>query len=136
MELFDISIIVLLAPPLMKATSRHCSNLIYDCIRRSTAKQKLVSVYVDSVVEWLERRDCDQHGLDSKPTRTILLCPWERHFTAFSPTWWSWQAVPNFGDILIKFQADSNILLTPEVDLGNCLPYVFEPPSFSCQSEG
>ena len=24
----------------------------------------------------------DQHGLGSKPTRVILLCPWERHFTA------------------------------------------------------
>ena len=29
----------------------------------------------------------DQHGLGSKPTRAILLCPWERHFTALSPTW-------------------------------------------------
>ena len=42
--------------------------------------------------EWLMRRTCDQHGLGSKPTRTILLCTWERHFTALSPAWWSWQA--------------------------------------------
>ena len=27
----------------------------------------------------------DQHGLGSKPTRAILLCSWERHFTALSP---------------------------------------------------
>ena len=27
-----------------------------------------------SVVEWLERRDCEQHSLDSKPTLPILLC--------------------------------------------------------------
>ena len=39
---------------------------------------------VDSVVEWLKRRDCTRHGLGSKSTRTILLCPWERHFTVLS----------------------------------------------------
>ena len=50
---------------------------------------------VDSMVEWLECRDCDRHGLGSKPTRAILLCPWERHLTALSPAWWSWQAVLN-----------------------------------------
>ena len=27
-------------------------------------------------VDGLERRDCDRHGLRSKPTRAILLCPW------------------------------------------------------------
>ena len=37
----------------------------------------------------LERRNCDRHGLGSKPTRAILLCPWKRHFTALSPAWWS-----------------------------------------------
>ena len=36
--------------------------------------------YVGSVVGWLERRECDRHCLGSKPTRAILLCPWERHF--------------------------------------------------------
>ena len=36
---------------------------------------------VGSVVEWLKRRTRDQHGLGSKPTRAILLCPWEKHFT-------------------------------------------------------
>ena len=36
----------------------------------------------------LKRRAYDQHGMDSKPTRVILLCPWERHFTALSPAWW------------------------------------------------
>ena len=58
--------------------------------------------YVGSVVEWLKRRACDQHGLGSKPTRAILLCPWERHFTAHSPAWWSWQAVLNYSNISIK----------------------------------
>ena len=42
---------------------------------------------VGSVVEWLKHRTDDQHGLSSKPTCAILLCPWERHFTALSPAW-------------------------------------------------
>ena len=37
----------------------------------------------------LKHRADDQHGLGSKPTCAILLCPWERHFTALSPAWWS-----------------------------------------------
>ena len=60
------------------------------------------------MVEWLKRRAYDQHGLVSKPTRSILLSPWERHFTAFSPAWWSWQAVLNYSHISIKLQADTN----------------------------
>ena len=36
-------------------------------------------------VEWLKHRADDQHGLGSKSTCSILLCPWERHFTALSP---------------------------------------------------
>ena len=36
MKLFDISIIVFLAPPLMKATSRHCS------IQKKTLPLKIV----------------------------------------------------------------------------------------------
>ena len=44
---------------------------------------------VGSVVEWLKHRTDDQHGLGSKLTCAILLCPWERHFTALSPAWWS-----------------------------------------------
>ena len=34
---------------------------------------------VGSVAEWLKHRTDDQHGLGSKPTCAILLCPWERH---------------------------------------------------------
>ena len=79
-------------------------------------KQKVVG----SVVEWLKRRARDQHRLSSKPTRAILLYPWERHFTAHSPAWWSRQAVLNYSDISIKLQADSNILVSPEAGRGNC----------------
>ena len=69
---------------------------------------------MSSVVEWLKRRARDQHGLGSKPTRAILLCPWEKHFTALSPAWWSWQAILNYSHISIKLQAESNILASPE----------------------
>ena len=58
--------------------------------------------FVGIVVDWLKRRACDQHGLGSKPTRAILLCPWERHFIARSPAWWTWQAVLNYSHISIK----------------------------------
>ena len=60
-----------------------------------------------SAVEWLERRAYDQHGLGLKPTRAILLCPWERHFTALFPAWWSWQAVLNFNQILFKYKRNA-----------------------------
>ena len=69
--------------------------------------------FVGRVVEWLKRRARTQHGLGSKPTRAILLCSWERHFTAYSPASWSWQAVLNYSHISIKLQADSNILASP-----------------------
>ena len=71
-----------------------------------------------------QRRTRDQHGNGSKPTRAILLCTWERHFTALSPAWWSWQAVLNYSHISIKLQADSNISVSPEAGRGNCLLYV------------
>ena len=88
------------------------------------------------MVEWLKHCAYDQPGLSSKPTRVVLLCPWEKHFTAISPGWWSWQAALNHSHISIKLQADSNILVSPEADRGNCLPYVLAPPSLSCESGG
>ena len=90
--------------------------------------------FVGSVVEQLRHRAHDQHGLGSKPTHAILLCPWERHFVAHSPAWWSWQAVLNYSHISIKLQVDSNILASPEAVWDNCLPYVLAPPSLSCES--
>ena len=92
--------------------------------------------FVGSMVEWLECRDCNRHGLGTKSTRAILLCPWERHFTALSPAWWSWQAVLNFSYIFIEFSVDSNILSSLEAGWGNCLPYVLEPLSLSYESGG
>ena len=89
-----------------------------------------------SVVEWLKRGARDQHSLGSKPTHAILLCPWERDFTALSPAWKSWQAVLHYSYISIKLQADSNILASSKAGRGNCLPYVLAPPSLSCESGG
>ena len=60
--------------------------------------------FVGSFVEWLKRRACDQHGLGSKSTSAIPSCPWERHFTALSLAWWSWQAVLNYSHISIKLK--------------------------------
>ena len=48
-------------------------------------KLQFICNLVCSVVEWLKRRDRDRHGLGSKPTRAILLCPWKRHFAALFP---------------------------------------------------
>ena len=79
------------------------------------------SLKVSSVVEWLKHRTGDQYGLGSKPTCAIMLCSWERHFTALSPAWWSWQAVLNYSNISTKLLADSNILASPEAGWGNCL---------------
>ena len=89
-----------------------------------------------SVVEWLKHRARDQHSLGPKPIRAILLCPWERHFTAYSLAWWSWQAVLNYSHIFIKLQADSNILVSLKAGRVNCLPYVLASPSLSSESGG
>ena len=89
-----------------------------------------------NMVEWLERRARDQHGLGSKPTHATLFCPWERHFRALSRAWWFWQAILNYSHISVKLQSDGNILVSPEAGRGNCLPYVLAPPSLSCESGG
>ena len=63
-----------------------------DCSQKTqlialNAHISISSGYFGSVVERLKRRAHDQPGLRSKPTRAILLCPSERHFTAFFPAW-------------------------------------------------
>ena len=100
---------------------RILKNLKLSLIRytnRINASNRVIA----SVVEWLKRRAYDQHGLGSKPTCAILLCPWERHFTALFPACWSWEAVLNFNHISIKLPADSNTLASPEAGWGNCPP--------------
>ena len=92
------------------------------------------------MVEWSYCWNCDQPGLGSKPTRAILLCPCERHITALSSAWWSWQTVLNtsitrISRISIKLQAHSNILAAPEAGRGNCLPYVLVSRRFPAIQE-
>ena len=62
------------------------------------------------MIKWLKHCAYDQHSLSSKATYAILFCFWKRHFTALSPSWWSWQAFLNYSNISIKLQVDSNIL--------------------------
>ena len=108
----------------------------YGVLGGLITEPEIVGIHGGSVVEWLKHRTDDQHGLGSKSTCTILLCPWERHFTALFPAWWSWQAVLNYSNISTKLLADSNILASPEAGRGNCLPYVLALPSLSCESGG
>ena len=55
------------------------------------------------MVEWLERCDYDPQGLGSKPTRAILLCPWERQFMALFPACWSASSF-KFRSYLLKIE--------------------------------
>ena len=91
---------------------------------------------VSSMGEWLECRAYDQHALGLKPTCTILLCPWVRHFMALSPAWWCRQAVLNYSHTSVKLQVDSNIFVSLKAGQGNCIPYVLAPPLLSCKSKG
>ena len=100
---------------------RPTSLLLWLVLSEVFCKFKLLD---GSVVEWLKHRTDNQHGLGSKPTCTILLCPWKRHFTAPFPAWWFWQAVLNYSNISTKLLEDSNILVSPEAGRDNCLPYV------------
>ena len=58
------------------------------------------------MVRCLKRRDCERHGLGSKPTRSILLCPWKKHFTALCSVWQSWHAVLDFSYVSIKLKTE------------------------------
>ena len=62
------------------------NKVMYYCINWKKTIQLMIG---GSVVEWLKHRTDDQHGIGSKPTCAILLFPWEKHFTALSPAWWS-----------------------------------------------
>ena len=81
----------------------------------------LLSEYlnVGSVVKQLKRRDCDQHGLGSKSTRTILLCPWKdtlRHIPLLGGP-----GKPFYISVISLFQRDSNILVSS--DAGAVIAY-------------
>ena len=104
-------------------------DLLFICVQCTVEHSN-----IGSVVEWLEPRNCDQYGLGSKPTRAILLYPWERHFTALSPAWWSWQGVLNFSHISIEFQAEISWYLRKQVRV---IAYLcISASSLSCESGG
>ena len=90
---------------------------------------------VGSMLEWLERRDYHKHGLGTKPTPAILLCFRERHFTAFSPALWSWQAA-NCKSYLYKISFGQQCLVISGSSLCKCLPYILAPPSLFIKSGG
>ena len=54
-------------------------SLTESCAVAATALYFMIKslFVVSSVVEWLKHRTDNQHGLGSKPTCAILLCPWE-----------------------------------------------------------
>ena len=64
-------------------------NVYFTRCSGAPKNSTILLAFIGSVVEWLKHRTDDQHDLGSKPTYAILLCPWERHFTALSPAWWS-----------------------------------------------
>ena len=93
---------------------------------------------------WLERRDCDRDGLGSKPAGAIC-CVLERHFTALSPAWRSWQAVLNLDHIFIKLKNQNKNFnrtaiskhVRKQVEVISRLMYVLAPPSGApCESGG
>ena len=61
MELFDISIIVLLAPPLIKATSRHCviAQSVQPANAVNTTKLRAFTFYNHTRVQLLNKNKCD-----------------------------------------------------------------------------
>ena len=71
---------------------------------------------VGSVVEWLKHRTDDQHGLGSKPTCAIAVSLGKTLYGTFPCL----VVLASSSKLL----ADSNILASPEVGRGNCLPYV------------
>ena len=55
---------------------------------------------------------------------------------ALPPALWSWQIVLNFIHFSVKFQPDSNIVVSPEAVQENCLPYILALLLLSCESGG
>ena len=60
----------------------------------SSVKTTLKTILFRSVVDWFKNvaidGEHDRHEEGSKPTRVILLCPWERQFKPLSSAWRSW----------------------------------------------
>ena len=90
------------------------------------------------MVEWLNRRDRDRHGLGSKPTRAILLRPWGKTLYGTFPCMVVLASSFKLKSyISIKISSGQQYLgisgsRSEEVTI--VLPYVLAPPSLSCES--
>ena len=88
-------------------TSRLCFNMFQSCRSKYVSDGKSAAWSSEGKsAAWSseKRRDYDRHGLGSKLTRAIMLCPWKKRFTALSPAWWSWQAVLSNSHISMKLK--------------------------------
>ena len=92
-------------------------------------------INVGSVVEWLERRDCDRQWFQFKTYSHHSVVSFGKTLYDTFPCL-AVLAAPNSSYISMKFQPESNILASPEADRVNCLPYVLASPSLSCESGG
>ena len=100
--------------------------------------------FVGSVIEWLKRCACDRHGLGSKSTRAILLCPREKHFTPLFFACWSWQRVLNFSHIFIKLKNKKKTHFNRKAISWHLRKQIgviayalsISPPTLSCESAG
>ena len=80
------------------------------------------------MLEWLERRNYDLHGLGSKLLRAIQSYPWERHLTIFfclvvlaSSSKFQSYPYKKLKKQNKKIQVDSSILASPEAGRGKVL---------------
>ena len=78
--------------------------------------------------EWLSGYSAyDQHGLGLKPSRAILLCPWERHFTALLSCLVT--LASSCVTSLLNFKRTANILASPKAGRSNC-PFISASVAF------
>ena len=82
-----------------------CDQVICSLVFRQNTEAMKITFFLFflSLIFFQTKKDLGR-GLGSKPNCTILLCPWERHFTALSSACWSQQAAVNFSLISIKIK--------------------------------
>ena len=104
-----------------------CSKLPYRALW--IASLQLQSTNSCSRVFWAPWLWATWSSIKSYSRHSVMF--FEKDFTGFSSACSSWQAVLNFNHISIKLkkqnkkiQPDSNILVSPEADRGNCLPCI------------
>ena len=95
----------------------------------------LIKICFDSIIRCVvRRRDCNQHGLGSKPTRAVF-CPWERHFPLHGGLGKQFSLLAIF---LKKVQAKIKSFNRSAISWHfrcNCLPYEEQFPRFPASQE-